>query len=65
MSAFAGHYGPYVIPAWLISAGVLAWMTIDTLWRAHRWRKAAEARSDEDMPEDDLTGPGDRDGTGI
>ena len=56
MSTFAGHYGPYVIPAWLISAAVLAWMIADTIWRARRWRKAAEARSHEDPTERDGTG---------
>ena len=56
MSAFAGHYGPYVIPAWLISAAVLAWMIADTLWRARQWRRAAEARSAQDGADEDGVG---------
>ena len=44
MSDFAGHYAAYVIPAWGLSALVLATMTIDSLMRASRWRRAAEAR---------------------
>ena len=48
MSSFAGEYGAYVIPAWVISALVLAWMVLDSLWRARKWRRAAEARKDED-----------------
>ena len=44
MSAFAGHYAAYVIPAWSVSALVLVIMTVDSLWRASRWRRAAEAR---------------------
>ncbi len=48
LNAFAGHYGPYVIPAWGISAAVLIWMIADSLLRARHWRKAAEDRSDPD-----------------
>lgn len=48
LNDFAGHYGPYVIPAWGISAAVLIWMIVDSLLRARRWRKAAEQRSDLD-----------------
>jgi len=44
MGAFAGHYAAYVIPAWGLSALVLLAMTVDSLWRASKWRRAAEAR---------------------
>jgi len=44
MGDFAGHYAAYVIPAWGLSALVLAVMTGDSLWRASKWRRAAEAR---------------------
>jgi heme exporter protein D len=38
----AGKYAAYVWSAFAITALVLAWMVIDSLWRARRWRKAAE-----------------------
>lgn len=44
MGAFAGHYAAYVIPAWGLSALVLVVMTVDSLRRASKWRRAAEAR---------------------
>ena len=44
MGDFAGHYAAYVIPAWGLSAFVLVVMTADSLWRASKWRRAAEAR---------------------
>ncbi len=48
MDDLVGRYGAYVIPAWGLSALVLAWMVVDSLWRAHRWRKAADARDARD-----------------
>lgn len=48
MHDLVGRYGAYVIPAWGISAAVLLWMVGDSLWRARRWRKAADARNDRD-----------------
>ena len=43
-----GRYGAYVIPAWGISAAVLVWMVVDSLWRARRQRWAADARDARD-----------------
>ena len=48
MHDLVGRYGAYVIPAWGISAAVLLWMVGDSLWRARRWRKAADARNARD-----------------
>lgn len=44
MGALVGHYAIYVIPAWGLSVVILAAMTIDSLMRAAKWRRAAEAR---------------------
>ena len=38
----AGKYGPYVWPAYAITALVFAVMIADSLLRARRWRKAVE-----------------------
>ena len=48
MDDLVGRYGAYVIPAWGLSALVLSWMVVDSLWRANRWRKAADARDARD-----------------
>jgi heme exporter protein D len=40
-------YALFVWPAYAITAAVFAWMLIDTLVRAARWRRQAE------RPEDD------------
>jgi heme exporter protein CcmD len=48
MQELVGRYGAYVIPAWGISAAVLLWMVVDSLWRARRWRQAADARNSDD-----------------
>ncbi len=37
-----GGYGPYVWPAYGLSAAAFVWMVADTLWRARRARRAAE-----------------------
>ena len=39
----AGKYGPYVWPAYALTAIVIAALVIDSLLRARRWRRAAEA----------------------
>jgi heme exporter protein CcmD len=44
MGAFTGHYAAYVMPAWGLSALVLLAMTVDSLRRASKWRRAAKAR---------------------
>ena len=38
-----GHYGAYIIPAYAISALVLSALVIESLLRARRWKRAAEA----------------------
>lgn len=40
----AESYIEFVAPAWAISALVLAGLAADSLARARRWRRAAEAR---------------------
>jgi len=45
----AGKYGPFVWPAYAVTALVFAGLIIDTLLRARRWRKAVEA-AQEDQP---------------
>jgi heme exporter protein D len=40
-------YAAFVWPAYAITAAVFAWMVIDTLMRAGRWRRQAE-RSEQD-----------------
>ncbi|MGI8840157.1 MAG: heme exporter protein CcmD [Caulobacteraceae bacterium] len=42
LAVFAGKYGPYIWPAYGVSALAFAWMIADTLARARRWRRAAE-----------------------
>ncbi len=37
-----GAYGPYILAAYGLSAGVIVWLVLDTLWRARRWRRKAE-----------------------
>ena len=48
MHDLVGRYGAYVIPAWGLSAAVLVWMVVDSLWRARHWRRAAETRDARD-----------------
>jgi heme exporter protein D len=38
----AGKYGPFVWPAYAITALVFACMIADSLFRARRWRRAVE-----------------------
>ncbi|HEX6865833.1 MAG TPA: heme exporter protein CcmD [Caulobacteraceae bacterium] len=38
----AGKYGAYVWPAFAAVAVVFAWMVLDSLARAGRWRREAE-----------------------
>ncbi len=39
----AGRYAAFIWPAYGISALAFAWMIVDSLVRARRWRRAAEA----------------------
>jgi heme exporter protein D len=48
-----GRYAAYVWPSYAISAAVLAWMVWDSLARAARWRRAAQAH---DAPAKDEPG---------
>ena len=38
----AGKYAAFIWPAFAVSALVIAWMTVDSLLRARRWRREAE-----------------------
>jgi len=37
-----GRYGPFIWPAYAITAAGFAWMVSSTLARARRWRKEVE-----------------------
>ena len=39
-----GKYAVYIVPAYLISAAVIAAMVADTLLRARHWKREAERR---------------------
>ena len=39
-----GPYGFYIWTSYGLSALVIGWLTVDSLLRSRRWRKAAEAR---------------------
>jgi heme exporter protein D len=39
-----GKYAPYVWPAYGVVAAVFAWMILDSLTRARRWKRKAEDR---------------------
>ncbi len=39
-----GKYAVYVVPSYLISAGVIGALIADTLLRARRWRREVERR---------------------
>ena len=43
----AGKYGPYVWPAYAVTALILAALVLDSLVRTRRWRRAAETSDDE------------------
>ena len=36
------RYAPFIWPAYGVTALVFAWMVIDTLWRARRWRRRVD-----------------------
>ena len=36
------RYAPFSWPAYGVTALVFAWMVIDTLWRARRWRRRVD-----------------------
>jgi len=40
----AGKYAPHVWPAFAAVAVVFAWMIVDSLARARRWRREADPR---------------------
>ena len=42
----AGKYAPYVWPAYAITALVILALVIDTLARARRWKRKADAEDD-------------------
>jgi len=42
-----GDYAPFVLGSWGVSALVLGALAADTLLRARRWRRAAQAREDQ------------------
>jgi heme exporter protein D len=46
----AGEYGFYIWTAYGLSAVVIGWLVADSLMRARRWRRAAEARKGADKP---------------
>lgn len=37
-----GPYGVYIVTSYGVSGLVIAWLVIDSLWRARRWRRKAE-----------------------
>ena len=39
-----GKYAAYIVPAYLISAAVIAGMVADTLLRTARWKREVERR---------------------
>jgi heme exporter protein D len=43
----ADKYAPYVWPAYAATVLAFAWMVLDTLIRARRWRRKAERLEDE------------------
>ena len=49
----AGKYALYLWPAYGLSAAVIAGLVIESLTRAARWRRAAEAQERKDVPPSD------------
>ena len=47
---FSDKYAIYIWPAVAITAAVVAWMVIDSLWRAHRWKRRVEELETRDQP---------------
>ena len=45
-----GRYAAFVWPAYAITALTLAGLVADSLWRAARWRKAAETERPVEPP---------------
>ncbi len=39
-----GKYAAYIVPAYAITAAVIAAMVVDTLLRARRWKREVEKR---------------------
>ena len=39
----AHHYAAFVWPTYILTAVAFAWMILDTVLRARRWRKRVEA----------------------
>lgn len=39
-----GKYAAYIVPAYLISAAVIAGLVADTVLRARRWKREVERR---------------------
>lgn len=39
---FGIEYGGYIIPAFVVSGLVFAWLIADTLLRARKWKREAE-----------------------
>jgi heme exporter protein D len=42
------RYASFIWPAYGVTALVFAWMVIDTLWRARRWRRRLDDLERED-----------------
>ncbi len=42
LTEFAGKYAAFVWPAYGVCALLFAWMIVDTVTRARRWRREAE-----------------------
>jgi heme exporter protein D len=42
-----GKYAAYIWPAYAVSALGFAWMILDTLTRARRWKRKADGLEDE------------------
>ena len=45
-----GRYAVFIWPAYGVSALVLSGLLFESLWRAARWRKAAEAEREDAAP---------------
>jgi heme exporter protein D len=49
----AGRYAAYIWPAYAVSVAGFAWMIIDTLARARRWKaRAAQLEGETGSPQD-------------
>ena len=45
-----GKYALFVWPAYAVTAVILAWLILDTLLRARRWRREAERLKGPEQP---------------